>query len=184
MLVGHVAAAFVGKTIVPKPSLGTLVLATMLPDILWPIFSIAGLEYTAGNQRLVENNRFVAPISHSLLMVTIWGALFATAYFLRRRYLRGAVVLFIMVISHWLFDAIAHKHLAAIQIRVTLVEIVIEGIRGAAGERCNGHIGDRMTPRVGSPKGQSINEAASHLELESIVMRVASGLAHRDWTNA
>ncbi len=42
MFVGHVAAAFVGKRIEPKLSLGTLVLATMLPDILWPIFSVAG----------------------------------------------------------------------------------------------------------------------------------------------
>ena len=49
MLVGHVAAAFVGKHIEPELSLGTLVLATMLPDILWPIFSVAGIEYVAGS---------------------------------------------------------------------------------------------------------------------------------------
>ena len=41
MLVGHFAVAFVGKLVEPKPSLGTLVLAAMLPDILWPIFRIA-----------------------------------------------------------------------------------------------------------------------------------------------
>ncbi len=110
MLVGHFAAAFVGKSIEPKLSLGTLVLAAMLPDVLWPIFSMAGLEYTASSQNLVEDNVFVAPLSHSLLMVAVWGVIFAGAYFLQRRYPRGAAILFVLVLSHWLLDAIAHKH--------------------------------------------------------------------------
>lgn len=34
MLVGHFAVAFVGKRVEPELSLGTLVLASMLPDII------------------------------------------------------------------------------------------------------------------------------------------------------
>jgi hypothetical protein len=97
------------KTVEPKLSLGTCALAAMLPDVLWPIFSMSGLEYTPGMQARVGNDRFVAPISHSLLMVLVWGVIFAAAYFLWRRYRRGAVILFFLVLSHWFFDAIAHK---------------------------------------------------------------------------
>lgn len=113
MLVGHFAVAFVGKRIEPKLDLGTLVLASMLPDILWPIFSIAGIEYAADMPAPTENNHFDIPISHSLLMVTIWAALFAGAYLLRRHYTRGALVLFVAVVSHWLLDATSHKHTLA-----------------------------------------------------------------------
>jgi hypothetical protein len=70
MLVGHFAVAFVGKRI--ELSLGTLVLAAMLPDILWPIFSIAGIEYVATKPEVSESGFFEVPFSHSLLMVAIW----------------------------------------------------------------------------------------------------------------
>jgi hypothetical protein len=116
MFVGHVAVALVGKRVEPEISLGTLLLASMLPDILWPIFSMAGLEYTASNPGGPDNRLFYAPISHSLLMVVIWGALFAAGYLLLRRYrhhqlfIRGSLILFAAVVSHWLLDAIAHEH--------------------------------------------------------------------------
>jgi hypothetical protein len=113
MLVGHFAVSLVGKRIEPKLSLGTLVLAAMLPDILWPIFSIAGIEYVAANPEVTENSIFEVPFSHSLLMVVIWAALLAGAYFLRRHYQRGALVVFAAVLSHWLLDSISHKHLLA-----------------------------------------------------------------------
>ena len=93
MLVGHFAVALVGKLIDPKLSLGTLVLAAMLPDILWSIFSIAGIEYVAARPEVTESGFFEVPFSHSLLMVAIWAALFGGAYFLRRRYARGALIL-------------------------------------------------------------------------------------------
>jgi hypothetical protein len=48
-------------------------------------------------------------ISHSLLMDTVWAALFSSAYFLRRRYPRGALVLFAVVLSHWLLDFVSHR---------------------------------------------------------------------------
>ena len=118
MFVGHVAVAFVGKRVEPGISLGTLLLASMLPDVLWPIFTMAGMEYTRKIEE-TENRVFEAPISHSLLMVAIWGALFAGGYFLLRRvrggqsFTRGSLILFAAVLSHWLLDAVAHKHALA-----------------------------------------------------------------------
>ncbi|HEY7547640.1 MAG TPA: hypothetical protein VID27_22270 [Blastocatellia bacterium] len=113
MLVGHFAVAFVGKRIEPKISLGTLMLASMLPDLLWPIFSIAGIEYTAEERAGADASISSIPISHSLLMVAIWASLLSGAYLLRRQCLRGSVILFLVVISHWLLDSISHKHTLA-----------------------------------------------------------------------
>jgi hypothetical protein len=110
MLVGHFAVAFVAKHLDPKISFGTLVVASMLPDLLWPIFSMMGIEYVAGGTG--ENNLDIA-ISHSLLTVSLWGALFAGAYFLRRRYTRGMWVLFAAVLSHWFLDSVSHSHAIA-----------------------------------------------------------------------
>jgi hypothetical protein len=118
MFVGHVAVAFVGKRVEPEISLGTLLLASMLPDVLWPIFTMAGMEYTRKVED-TESHLFEVPVSHSLLMVAIWGALFAVGYFLFRRvrrhqlFTRGALILFAAVLSHWVLDAISHKHALA-----------------------------------------------------------------------
>lgn len=113
MLVGHVAVAFIGKKVEPKLSLGTLVLGSMLPDFLWTIFSITGLEYVMTNPTTAHSGIVDVSLSHSLLTVTIWGALFAAAYFLKRHDVRSAWVLFATVLSHWLLDAISHKHALA-----------------------------------------------------------------------
>jgi len=120
MFVGHFAVAFAGKRIEPKLSLGTLVMASMLPDLLWPIFSIAGIEYTADKPAVTENNLFDVPISHSLLIVAVWAALFAGGYLLLRHYPRGALVLFAAVLSHWLLDSISHKHALAPGVHIYL----------------------------------------------------------------
>lgn len=48
------------------------------------------------------------PISHSLLTVAAWGALFAAVHYLLRRDRRGAWVLGAAVVSHWLLDLLAH----------------------------------------------------------------------------
>ena len=112
MLVGHLAAGFVAKRVEPKISLGTLVLASMLSDFLLYVFMVAGIEHVRFKPVRGAANYFDASdigMSHSLLMTAIWGALFAGAYFLRRRYARGAWVLFMAALSHWLLDFVAHR---------------------------------------------------------------------------
>jgi membrane-bound metal-dependent hydrolase YbcI (DUF457 family) len=117
MFVGHLALGLVAKRVEPKISLGAWMLAVMLADLLCFAFLIAGIEHFDVEPE-VARNRFVAfnfvhniffAYSHSLLMNAIWAALFAAAYFLRRRYARGAWLLFAAVLSHWLLDFIAHN---------------------------------------------------------------------------
>ena len=111
MHVGHFAVGMVAKRIEPKLSLGTLVLAAMLADFLWCIFMLAGIDHVEFKQGKGAANYLEATnigMSHSLLTNAIWAALFSAAYFLWRRYGRGAWVLFVVVLSHWLLDFVAH----------------------------------------------------------------------------
>jgi membrane-bound metal-dependent hydrolase YbcI (DUF457 family) len=112
MLVGHIAVGLAAKRIEPKISLGTLVLAPMFVDLLWCVFMLAGIEHVEFKPAMGAGNYFAASniaFSHSLLMNAIWASLFAAAYFLNRRYPRGAVVLFAAVMTHWLLDWISHR---------------------------------------------------------------------------
>jgi len=112
MFVGHLAVGFAAKRVEPRISLGTSVLASMLPDLLWSLFLIAGIEHVQFKPGIGAANYFAASdiaLSHSLLMDAMWAALFALAYFLLRRNPRGAWVLFAAVLSHWFLDVIAHR---------------------------------------------------------------------------
>ena len=112
MHVGHFAAGFLGKRVEPQLSLGTMVLAAMLADFLWCIFLLAGLEQVQITSGLGAANYFHPTniaLSHSLLMLLAWAAIFAGTYFWWRRKKREAVLLFILVLSHWPLDVIAHR---------------------------------------------------------------------------
>lgn len=112
MFVGHLAIGFAAKRIEPRVSLGTAVLASMVSDLLWAIFLIAGIEHVQFKPARGAGNYFAAAniaLSHSLLMDMIWAALFALAYFWWRRDRRGAWVLFAAVLSHWALDVVAHR---------------------------------------------------------------------------
>ena len=110
MFVGHLAIGLTAKRLEPRLSLGTLMLAVMLADLLVFPLMIAGVESFHAAPG-VTTNRMIGdiPYSHSLLMDVVWAALFAGAYFLRRRYPRGACVLFAAVLSHWLLDFASHR---------------------------------------------------------------------------
>ena len=112
MHAGHFAAAFIAKRIDTTPSLGTLVLAAMLPDFLWCIFMIAGIEHVRFHEGRGAANYFDAydiAFSHSLLMDIVWAAAFAGLYYGLRRKSRGTWILFALVLSHWLLDVISHR---------------------------------------------------------------------------
>jgi len=112
MLVGHFAISLAAKRIEPAISVGTLVLASMLADLLWCILIFAGIEHVQFKPSIGAANYFRASdivISHGLLMDGLWATLLATAYFLKRRNPRGAWVIFGVVLSHWLLDWISHR---------------------------------------------------------------------------
>jgi hypothetical protein len=112
MLVGHFAVGLAAKRIEPAVSVGTLVLASMMADLLWCIFMIAGIEHVQFKPGMGAANYFGASdivMSHSLLMDGLWAGLLAAAYFFKRRSARGAWVILGAVLSHWLLDWISHR---------------------------------------------------------------------------
>jgi len=112
MLIGHFAVGLAAKRVAPKVSVGTLVLASVVADLLFWLFILLGIEHVRVQPGITATNAldlYDIPISHSLLMDTVWAALLGAAYFLRHRYPRGACVIFIVVLSHWLLDFVSHR---------------------------------------------------------------------------
>ena len=111
MLVGHLAAGFIGKRIEPEVSLGVLVIAALLADFIFFPLLLAGIESVAAVPNVTINRVVGRNIgySHSLAMLVIWAALFAGGYFLRRRKPRATLLVFVIVLSHWVLDVISHR---------------------------------------------------------------------------
>jgi hypothetical protein len=86
------------KRFAPQASLGILLLATFLLDILAIAFGYAGIESAERG----------FPWSHGLFMSVCWSA--AVAFLVQRvfRSLRAGVVAGLMVFSHWVLDLISH----------------------------------------------------------------------------
>lgn len=111
MFIGHFGAGFAAKRIAPRMSLGTAFLAAQWLDLLWPTLLLLGMETV----RIAPGATAVTPlvfdhypISHSLLAVMCWALAAGAAYALARHSLRGAMVVGVLVVSHWLLDAIVH----------------------------------------------------------------------------
>ena len=111
MFIGHFGVGLGAKKAAPKVSLGTLFMASQFLDLLWPTFLMLGWEHVKiqpGMTKMTPLNFTDYPLSHSLLMAVIWGALFAMVYFLIKRNYTGSIVLGLAVISHWVLDLFVH----------------------------------------------------------------------------
>ena len=103
MFIGHYAVGLASKKLAPRASLGALIAAPILLDLLWPIFLLVGWEHVAiePNSNPLLRLDFVSyPISHGLVAVVGWATLFASLYFGFARYLTGAIMIWIGVVSH------------------------------------------------------------------------------------
>lgn len=112
MFIGHFALGLAAKRAAPQTSLAWLFVAPTLADLLWPVFLLLGWEQA----RIVPNaNPFLVlwldnyPISHSLATLIGWGVLFALLYRARTGRGRAAVILALLVVSHWVLDFITHR---------------------------------------------------------------------------
>lgn len=112
MFIGHFAVAFAAKRAAPGVSLGMLFVAAQLPDMIWPVLVLAGVEKV----RIVPGITAATPLefvsypySHSLLFVALWAALLAAGYALVRRSPRAALWIAASVLSHWILDVISHR---------------------------------------------------------------------------
>src|ERR1044072_5862045 len=112
MFLGHFAVGLAAKRVAPRASLGTLVAAAQLADLLWPIFLLVHAEHVVirpGTTPVTPLEFVSYPYSHSLAMLAVWGALFAGGYALiRRNGWVAPLTIFALVLSHWLLDLVMH----------------------------------------------------------------------------
>ena len=113
MFIGHFAMAFGAKKYAQQVSLGVLFLACQLADLIWPNLVLLGVEKLAiepGATVLTPLDFLHYPWSHSLLALLFWSVAFALIYIvLRRAGTRIAVILVLLVLSHWLLDVLTHR---------------------------------------------------------------------------
>lgn len=112
MFLGHFAVALGAKRVAPHTSLGTLVAAAQLIDLVWPALILLGVEVVRidpGNTAYTPLDFVSYPITHGATSVLLWAAAFGAAYMWRRRYRAGAWVVAGLVASHWLLDALSHR---------------------------------------------------------------------------
>jgi hypothetical protein len=112
VFLGHYGASLAAKKLTPYTSLGTLTVATVWLDLIWPTFVLLGVERV----RVDPGNTVVTPLafeyypwSHSLVAAIGWAVLLSGFYAFFRRYPRGAWVVALVVVSHWVLDAIVHR---------------------------------------------------------------------------
>ena len=112
MFIGHYAVGLAAKKLAPRASLGALIAAPILLDLLWPIFLLLGWEHVSVDPNPNPFLRLVFdsyPISHGLVAVAGWATLFAALYYGVTRYATGAIVIWGGVISHWVMDFVVHR---------------------------------------------------------------------------
>ena len=112
MFLGHFAVALAARRATPRTSLGWLFAACQLPDLIWPVLLLAGVEraHVAPGDTAVTPLAFDHyPWSHSLLMTIVWGIALAGIYVAYRGDRRAALVLEAVVVSHWVLDWISHR---------------------------------------------------------------------------
>jgi membrane-bound metal-dependent hydrolase YbcI (DUF457 family) len=112
MFLGHYGLAFAAKRAAPRTSLGALTFAAQFCDELWPVLLLIGVEHV----RIVPGLMAASPLdftyypfSHSLLMAIVWGLVVGGVCYLLSHYGRGALVLAILVVSHWFLDLVVHR---------------------------------------------------------------------------
>jgi hypothetical protein len=112
MFIGHHAAAFAGKRIAPRVSLGTLFAAATALDLAWPILLLTGVEHVRvapGDTAFTPLDFYDYPWTHSLSMVLVWSVAAMLVHFALRRSWRDAAIVGAAVLSHWVLDFVTHR---------------------------------------------------------------------------
>ena len=102
MLFGHIAVGLAAKPVAPKASLGALLLSATAIDALSGVFLLTGIE------TVDASGASSIPWSHGLFMAAVWSILGLAVAFLLSRDRRTAIVIGLVVFSHWALDFISH----------------------------------------------------------------------------
>lgn len=110
MFIGHAAVALAAKPLAPRTSLALLLAAAFWVDMVWPVFLLLGIERVKidpGNTAFTPLDFVHYPWTHSLAAALGWSVLFGLACLRSGR--RVALILGLLVFSHWVLDAVSHR---------------------------------------------------------------------------
>lgn len=99
----HAGVGLAAKRVTPKVPLIALLVAAYAIDFIWGIFFLTGLE--GSSQSGQESPSYW---SHSLFMALVWSVLIGVAVMLVSRNRSTALMIGILVFSHWAVDFISH----------------------------------------------------------------------------
>jgi hypothetical protein len=119
MFIGHFALGYAAKRWAPRLSLAVLFAAALFADLLWPVLVALGIEHVRIAPGFTASTplEFISyPYSHSLLTLTLLGALFGglamrvapNAPIASTATVAPGIILFALVISHWVLDVVTH----------------------------------------------------------------------------
>jgi hypothetical protein len=103
MFIGHYAVALGSKKAVPKVKLGTLLLAALFLDLLFPLFLLLGIEHVRiipGVSPFTRLDLYDYPISHNMLTSLLWSLLVSGFYYIKNKYKIGAIVIGSWILFH------------------------------------------------------------------------------------
>jgi hypothetical protein len=112
VFLGHFALGFAAKKADSHVSLATTFVAAQLADVVWPVLILSGVERVAivpGDTAATPLRFESYPYSHSLVALAVWGAAFGVFHYLSRRRARTAILLGLLVLSHWVLDVVSHR---------------------------------------------------------------------------
>jgi hypothetical protein len=101
------------KPVAPKVPLWALLAATEVPDLLFFVFQLVGIESSGVSvtdlSRGVEIMSLgILPWSHGLFMCVVWSVVAAALALFFYRDRRTSIVMGALVFSHWVLDFIVH----------------------------------------------------------------------------
>jgi len=101
MFFGHLGVGFGAKAVAPRVSIGVLLVAATAIDVLAGLFIAIGLEGA-------PTESGAGPWSHGLFMAGVWTLAAFALLFAVTRDRRSALVVGLLVASHWVLDFISH----------------------------------------------------------------------------
>lgn len=110
MFIGHAAVALAVKPLLPRVNLAVPLLAAFWVDMVWPLFLLLGIErvrIAPGNTAFTPLDFVHYPWTHSLAAALGWSVLFGLTCLRSGR--RVALILGLLVFSHWVLDAVTHR---------------------------------------------------------------------------
>ena len=112
MFIGHFAMGLAASRVEKRLALGTALLASQLPDAIWPYLLLTGAETVSivpGDTAMTPLRFDSYPWSHSLLMVTVAGLVLAGLYRAMGGAARSAAFVAALAVSHWFLDFMTHR---------------------------------------------------------------------------